>query len=192
MSRIIARSLTNETFINMSSTAETATNALSFTSPGLVISLTVVPIVIVSVVIIAVLMRKGSCSNIASKVGNCRSSSAEKLQPWPSQSIHTVEASFTSRPEPTFVQRHLTTLRAWQKPTMPAYPPLPSYLGRPTATRQPCRTTVISFDEWEKGYRNVRPKGPVYWKQYGEAMEARKSWWEKIQDRLRKRFSNAC
>ncbi|KAJ4335628.1 hypothetical protein N0V87_006022 [Didymella glomerata] len=176
LSRIIARSLTNET------------------TTGLVTPLIVVPIVVVTVtvlIIAAVLVSKGCFSNVAGKVDFCRSNDAEMLRIWPGQKTYTVESSATKKPERTIVQRHLEMLRAWQKPTIQAQPPLPLYLGRPETTRHPCRPTGMTFDEWDKGYRNLRPRGPAYWKKYGEEMEARKPWWQKTQDKLRKCLLNS-
>lgn len=169
--RNIARSLANETVTGMASMEQVAVlkGKASHASSGLVVLSIVVPIVMVSGLIVALLlMRKGFFPNIAGKIGiRCRKSAAE-LQPWPGQKTRVAETSVSEKLEPTFVQRHLEMLRAWQIPTVPAQPPLPLYLGRSEAPRQPRRPTGVTFDKWEKSLRNVRPKDPAYWKKYGE------------------------
>ena len=56
-------------------------------------------------------------------------------------------------------ERHLETLRAWQKPTDQAQPPLPLYLAKPDAAHQPRRPAGIGFQEWQERQRAKRDNG---------------------------------
>jgi hypothetical protein len=119
----------------------------------------------------------------------------------------------TEKPQSTFVQHHLTDLRRWEKPARPARPTtdqasqptkfdpghLP-FLAQPSASHQPERSTRLTWQQFKERQRQrdleaqnptplgqwqFKPKGAAYWRQVGEEMEARKSWWQKLRDKYR-------
>jgi hypothetical protein len=110
--------------------------------------------------------------------------------------------------ETSFLQRHLDSIRTWNKPTNsgpnatfiadPNH--LPFHLAQPEATHPPERTHDMTWQRFQEKQkqREVRtkqpsqpleqwshqPKGAAYWRQVGKDMQARKPWWEKARDRL--------
>lgn len=190
LSVITTRSFNKETTTGMASMEETALlDGTSDASSGSMALHVVVLIVVGVVLIVAILlMPKGSLLNLASKLGFSSNKNRNEARPWFGWKSKTVALSATEKPEPTFVQRHLEMLRAWQKPTPPAQPPLPLYLARPDATHQPRRPTGMASKEWQERQlyqpnpmydvklTGASAKGPAYWKKYAEEMEARKPW----------------
>jgi hypothetical protein len=110
--------------------------------------------------------------------------------------------------EKTFLQRHLESLRYWQTPVASASCSafeadpnhIPLTLAQPAPTHPPSSTTNPSWKKFqdEQKRRQIqaeqpaipfepwvyRPKGPAYWCQVGQEMQARRSWWEKMKDRM--------
>ncbi|KAI8941632.1 hypothetical protein NX059_002845 [Plenodomus lindquistii] len=86
----------------------------------------------------------------------------------------------------------------------PALPP--PTLTRPENSHQPQRPSNMTWQQFQdrrrphdpvaeaerrrviKEWQPVKPRNAEFWKQYGEEMEARKSIWEKLQDKWFKRF----
>jgi hypothetical protein len=119
----------------------------------------------------------------------------------------------TENLQSTFVQHHLTDLRRWEKPARPARPTTdqasqptrfdPGHLpllAQPTTSHQPERSTRLTWQQFKERQRqrdieaqnrtpleqwHLKPKGAAYWRQVGEEMEARKSWWQKLCDKYR-------
>jgi hypothetical protein len=112
--------------------------------------------------------------------------------------------------EPLFTKQHIASLRGWQKPQAPD-PPMDSpwpklktdpnhrpFLAAPTASHQPERP--IQKGAWQKfkekqaqrkeGVKEPiekwhhQPQGPAYWKEVGKHMQAKKTGWEKLKDKL--------
>lgn len=77
-------------------------------------------IVIGIVLIVAILlMPKGFFLNLASKLGFSSNKDRNKARPGFGRKSETVAPSATEKPKPTFVQRRLEMLRAWQKQIPP-------------------------------------------------------------------------
>lgn len=160
----------------------------------------VVPIVVGIILIMAVLlMPKNFFSNLLSNTGTQSSQNAENSILWFGRRPSRGESLAPVKSQLTFVERHLETLRAWQKPSKQAQPPLPLYLAKSVAAQQPRRPSSMTFKEWQERQRQttlrlnpmhefklsgVGVHSPAYWKKVVEEMEARKSWWEKVKDRL--------
>jgi hypothetical protein len=105
----------------------------------------------------------------------------------------------TKKPQESFVQYHLSELREWQKPApLKADPnPIP-FLAQPAATHQPQRPIKGSWQQFKEKQQqraqtprlplekwHLEPKGAAYWREVGKEMQARKSWWERLSDKLR-------
>ncbi|KAF2623264.1 hypothetical protein BU25DRAFT_181222 [Macroventuria anomochaeta] len=200
LSRYMAHCLNAEIHTGMASLIQAATlHRFTHTGSSNLALPIVVPIVVGVVLIVANLpMPKSFFLNFATKVGICRGKDEASARPWFGRKSPDTESSTTEKPQPTFVERHLEMLRAWQKP---AQPPLPLYLAKPDSAYQPRRPTGMKFKEWQECQRNavVRPnpmhefkltgvcvKGPAHWKKIAKEMEARKSWWR------RRKTSHGC
>jgi hypothetical protein len=116
-----------------------------------------VPIMIGVVLIIAILlMPRGFFASLLSKVGFSSNKDGNSTQLWYGrQTSHENISSNEKFPQKTFVERHLETLRAWQKPDKQAQPPLPLYLNRPDTIRQPRQPIALTYQQWLERQRNT-------------------------------------
>jgi hypothetical protein len=109
-------------------------------------------------------------------------------------------------------EQHIGALQNWQKPTNSStstnnpWPTIKSdpshrlFLAEPAASHQPQRPAKGTWQQFKEKQRqreqqaqtvsrpaqpwNHAPKGAAYWGRVGKEMQARKPWWEKVQDRL--------
>jgi hypothetical protein len=104
-----------------------------------------------------------------------------------------------TREKPAFTQHHLGSLRNGQKPKAdPGHLP---FLAEPTASHQPQRPVKEAwqhFQDEEKRRRKMNqqeygqpagrwdhvPKSAAYWRQVGREMAARRTWWEKVKNKM--------
>jgi hypothetical protein len=115
----------------------------------------------------------------------------------------------TEDPQRTFLQRHLYNLRSWRKPatTAPQHPVetdprhIP-FLVHPPTSHQPQRAYKETWQKFQERQRrrdldrmtrNQKPKPKVewlqprsasYWRNAAKEMEAQRSWWEKLKEKL--------
>ncbi|KAF1913093.1 hypothetical protein BDU57DRAFT_581586 [Ampelomyces quisqualis] len=152
--------------------------------------LVVVPAVAVAFLII--------CTSIAI-IRKLRRSSQRSLLP------------MTQKPPTSFTQNHLNTLRGWENPaaTTPENGTWSSIttdsghitlLAQPVASHQPQRLAKGAWQQFKEKQQqratqthainkplekwHLQPKGPLYWREVGREMQARKTWWEKTKDRV--------
>ncbi|XPS78191.1 hypothetical protein M3J09_010209 [Ascochyta lentis] len=163
---------------------------------------TAVPIAVgVVLVILILLMPNGFFLKLTAKIRSLSSDNKNSARHWFGRRPQSEMSSVNEKSQPTFVENHLEMLRAWQKPAKHAQTLHPLNLAKPDTSHQPRRPTGMTFQDWQERQRNAntRPnhmhdfkltgqglKSPAYWRKVGEEMEARKSWWEKTKDRLRK------
>lgn len=100
------------------------------------------------------------------------------------------------KPLASFTQSHLNTLREWKKPKTDAGH-IP-FLARPGPSHQPQRPAKGAWQQSKEKQRAVptqpsneplekwhhQPKGLAYWREVGKEMQARKTWWEKMKNRV--------
>ena len=124
----------------------------------------VVPIVVGVVLVVTVfLMPKGFLLDLVCKTGITLKDNRAKARRWFGQQVSRGETVTNEKPQSTFVQRHLETLRAWQKPTHLAQPRLPLYLAKPGAVHLPRRPASMTYQEWKDRQRNVTVRlSPMY------------------------------
>jgi hypothetical protein len=114
----------------------------------------------------------------------------------------------TEKPPAGFTQKHLSTLRGWEKPatttpennawsTFKTDPGHISFLAEPVASHQPQRPAKGTWQQFKEKQQqramqtqaskplekwHFQPKGSAYWREVGREMQARKTWWEKMKD----------
>jgi hypothetical protein len=101
--------------------------------------------------------------------------------------------------KPGFTQDRLGLLRNWQKPKADRGH-LP-FLAEPTASHQPQRPVKGAWQQFQDKEERRRemnqqecgqsagkwdhvPKSAAYWRQVGRDMAARRTWWEKMQNKM--------
>jgi hypothetical protein len=122
----------------------------------------------------------------------------------------------SEKPQQTFLARHLAGLRNWQKPkdtptvrssdsvkVDPGHFPL--HLAQPSSTQQPSPThqppRKLNWREFQERSRqrqldrqnsgpsepfHLKPRPASYWQKVYEEQEARKSWLEKLREKMRR------
>jgi hypothetical protein len=100
--------------------------------------------------------------------------------------------------KPGFTRHHLDSLRNWQKPK--ANPGHLPFLTKPTASHQPQGPVKGTWQQFKDSQRQREmtaqecwqpagewrhaPKRAAYWRQVGRQMAARRTWWEKVKDKM--------